>query len=99
MSNGSDLAATINDVSRYLNYFGAIPMIILGTIGAVLTVVVFTKQRSFRHNPTTTYLLATAVMTGIHLPTIYSQSILVDGFLLGVFNTNDVACRAQNYLL
>ena len=99
MSTGSDLTSTINDVSRYLNYFGAIPMIILGTIGALLTIVVFTRQRSFRHNPTTTYLLGTAVMTGIHLPTIYSQSILVDGFLLGVFNTNDIACREHNYFL
>lgn len=97
--NISNAAATINEVSRYLNYFGAIPMIILGTVGAFLTIVVFTKQRSFRQNPTTTYLLASAVMTFIHLPTIYSQSILVDGFLLGVFNTNDIACREHNYLL
>jgi hypothetical protein len=38
-------------------------------------------------------------MTAIHLPTIYLQSILVDGFGLGVFNTNDIACREHNYLL
>ena len=95
----SSTAETINDVSRYLNYFGAIPMIILGTIGAILIVVVFLKQRSFRQNPTTMYLLASAVMTGFHLPTIYSQSILVDGFLLGVFNTNSIACQEHNYLL
>lgn len=82
-------AATINEISRYLNYFAAIPMILFGSIGAFLTIIVFTTQKSFRRNPTTIYLSASAVMTGIHLPTIYSQSILVDGFLLGVFNTND----------
>ena len=93
-----EMSATVNEIARWLNYLGAIPMIILGIIGSFLTVVVFTKRRSFRHNPTTTYLLANAIITGIHLPTIYSQSILVDGFLLGVFNTNDVACREHNYL-
>jgi hypothetical protein len=38
-------------------------------------------------------------MTAIHLPSIYSQSILVNGFKLGLFNTNEVACREHNYLL
>jgi hypothetical protein len=74
-------------------------MIILGIIGALLTIVVFTNQPSFRRNPTITYLLAGAIMTGIHLPLIYLQSILVDGFGLGIFNTNDIACREHNYLL
>jgi hypothetical protein len=73
-------------------------MITFGIIGALLTILVFTKQKSFRHNPTITYLLAGAIMTAIHLPSIYLQSILVDGFGLGVFNTNDIACREHNYL-
>lgn len=94
-----DMSATVNEVSRWLNYLCAIPMIVLGIIGSSLTIVVFTQQRAFRRNPTTTYLLASAVITGIHLPTIYSQSILVDGFLLGIFNTNNIACREHNYLL
>jgi hypothetical protein len=93
------MTSTVDRVSRYLNYAGAIPMIILGTVGAILTIIVFIKQRSFRHNPTITYLLANAIMTGIHLPSVYSQSILVDGFLLGLFNTNEFACREHNYLL
>ena len=97
--NMSTVADTINTVSRWLNYLFAIPMIILGIIGAILTIVVFTKQRSFRRNPTITYLLAGAIMTAIHLPSIYLQSILVDGFSLGIFNTNDIACREHNYLL
>jgi hypothetical protein len=74
-------------------------MIIFGIIGAILTIFVFTRQSSFRRNPTIIYLLAGAVMTSIHLPSIYLQSILVDGFGLGVFNTNDIACREHNYLL
>ena len=92
-------AAKINIVSRWLNYLLAIPMIILGIIGALLTILVFTEQPSFRRNPSITYLLACAIMTAIHLPSIYLQSILVDGFGLGVFNTNDIACREHNYLL
>lgn len=89
----------INEVSRYLNYFGAIPMMILGIVGAILTIVVFTTQVSFRNNTTINYLLANAILTGIHLPTIYAQSILVDGFLLGVFNSSNQACREHSYFL
>ena len=94
VSNGS----VINSISRWLNYLLAIPMITFGIIGALLTILVFTKQSSFRRNPTITYLLAGSIMTAIHLPSIYLQSILVDGFGLGVFNTNDLACREHNYL-
>lgn len=74
-------------------------MIIFGIIGAILTIIIFSRKRSFRLNPTITYLLAGAILTAIHLPSIYLQSILVDGFGLGVFNTNDIACREHNYLL
>ncbi|CAF1093155.1 unnamed protein product [Adineta ricciae] len=74
-------------------------MITLGVIGALLTILVFTRQKAFQRNPTTIYLLAGGIMTAIHLPTIYLQSILVDGFGLGVFNTNEIACREHNYLL
>ncbi|CAF1215554.1 unnamed protein product [Didymodactylos carnosus] len=94
----STAAATINTVTRWLTYLLAIPMITLGIIGAILTIIVFTRQQSFRRNTTITYLLAGAIMTAIHLPFIYLQNILVDGFHLGVFNTNDIACRERNYL-
>jgi hypothetical protein len=96
--NMPSASSRINTVSRWLNYVLAIPMIILGIIGAILTIIIFTRKSSFQRNPTIIYLLSGAVMTAIHLPTIYLQSILVDGFDLGVFNTNDIACREHNYL-
>ena len=95
----STIGETINTVSHWLNYLDAIPIITFGTIGAILTILVFTRQPTFRKNPTITYLLANAIMTAIHLPSIYLQSILVDGFSLGIFNTNDIACKEHNYLL
>ncbi|UJR07946.1 hypothetical protein I4U23_012225 [Adineta vaga] len=94
----SSTVEIINDVSRWLNYVLAIPMISFGIIGAILTIILFMEQRSFHRNPTIIYLLAGAIMTAIHLPSIYFQSILVDGFDLGLFNTNEMACRERNYL-
>jgi hypothetical protein len=91
--------ATINIVIRWLNYVLAISFIILGIVGAILIVVIFTKQHLFWRNASITYLLVSAKITGIHLPMIYSQSILVHGFGLGLFNTNDIACREHKYLL
>ncbi|CAF1415099.1 unnamed protein product [Adineta ricciae] len=90
---------TLRIITRWLNYVVAIPFITLGIIGAILTVVIFTRQPLFWRNATITYLLAGATMTGIHLPMIYSQSILVNGFGLRFLDTNLVACREHNYLL
>lgn len=91
--------ATVNTVTQWLNYVVAIPFLVLGIIGALFTVIIFTRRRLFWRNPSITYLLAGAAMTGIHLPLIYTQSILVHGFGLGVFNSNNIACREHNYLL
>lgn len=57
----SSVSSTINSVTRRLNYVCAIPMIVLGISGAILTIIVFTRQPSFRRNPTVTSLLAGAV--------------------------------------
>jgi hypothetical protein len=91
--------AAVNTATQWLNYVMAIPFLVLGIVGAISTVIIFTKRRLFWRNASITYLLAGAIMTGIHLPLIYTQSILVHGFDLGVFNTNDMACREHNYLL
>ncbi|CAF1238412.1 unnamed protein product [Rotaria sordida] len=91
-------AATFNLLTRLLNYVFAIPFLILGIIGSVLTVIVFTRKRAFRHNTTINYLLAGAIVTGIHLPAIYIQMILVYGFNISLMNTNVAACREHTYL-
>ena len=90
---------TINTIIRWLNYIVAIPFLIIGVIGAILIVIIFTKRRLFWRNASSTYLLAGAAMTGIHLPLVYTQSILVHGFGLGVFNSNTFVCQEHNYLL
>ncbi|CAF2142167.1 unnamed protein product [Rotaria magnacalcarata] len=90
---------TLESITRWFNYTLSIPMIIFGIIGAILTVLIFTKQQSFWRHPSINYLLAGAIMTGIHLPSIYLQSILVNGFGLGLYTTNRAACKEHNYLL
>ncbi|CAF0795421.1 unnamed protein product [Adineta steineri] len=71
---------TLKIASKWLNYVGAIPFIVLGIVGAILTVTIFTKQRLFWRNASITYLLAGAAVTGIHLPMVYTQNILMYGF-------------------
>ena len=88
---------TLNIISRWLNYILVILITVFGCIGGTLTILVFIKRRSFRRNSTTTYLLAGAIITVVHLPSIYFQSVLIDGFGLGVYNTNDIVCRLRNY--
>ena len=67
-------------------------------IGSVLIIIVFTQKRSFRQHTSLTYLLAGAIITGIHLPTIYIQMILVYGFGVSLMNTNETACHEHTYL-
>jgi ABC-type dipeptide/oligopeptide/nickel transport system permease component len=90
--------ATFNLLARLLNYIFAISMLILGMIGSMLIILVVTQKRAFRRNTSLTYLLAGAIITGIHLPTIYIQMILVFGFGVSLMNTNESACREHTYL-
>jgi hypothetical protein len=73
-------------------------MLILGMIGSLLIIILFTRKRAFRQNTSLTYLLAGAIITGIHLPAIYIQMILVYGFGVSLMNTDVSACREHTYL-
>lgn len=89
---------TINLFTRLLNYVFAIPMLCMGMVGSILIVCVFIEKRQFRRNTSLMYLLAGAIVIGIHLPTIYIQMILVYGFNVSLMNTNESACREHTYL-
>lgn len=91
-------AETLDLLTRLLNYVIAIPFLIFGMLGSLLTIIVFTRKRSFRRNTSVNYLLAGAIVTGIHLPTVYIQMILVYGFNTSLMNTNLAACREHTYL-
>ncbi|CAF0861600.1 unnamed protein product [Adineta ricciae] len=73
-------------------------MLILGMIGSLLIIIVILQKRSFRQNTSLTYLLAGAIITGIHLPTIYIQMILVYGFNVSLMNADVAACKEHTYL-
>jgi len=90
--------ATFNLLARLLNYIFAIPRLILGMIGSMLIVLVVIQKRAFRQNTSLIYLLTGAIITGIHLLTIYIQMILVYGFGVSLMNTNENACREHTYL-
>ncbi|CAM2704050.1 unnamed protein product [Rotaria socialis] len=89
---------TFNLLIRLINYVIGIPFLIFGMLGSILTVVVFTRKRSFLRNTSVAYLLAGAIITGLHLPLIYIQTILVYGFNTSLMNTNVAACREHTYL-
>lgn len=89
---------TINLLTRLFNYIFAIPMLCMGMVGSIMIVIVFIEKRQFRRNTSLMYLLAGAIIIGIHLPTIYIQMILVYGFNVSLMNTNEAACREHTYL-
>ncbi|UJR24209.1 hypothetical protein I4U23_027176 [Adineta vaga] len=93
----SSIAEILNTIPRWLNYLLAIPMIIFGMIGVILTILIFLRQRTFWRNPTITYLLAGSILTSIHLPTIYFPIVLADGFNIIIYNKNDIVCCCFYY--
>ncbi|UJR11999.1 hypothetical protein I4U23_016177 [Adineta vaga] len=95
----SSLEVTLPAVTKWLNYLLGLPIIIFGMIGAILTIIVFIRQRAFWNNPTITYLLAGAFMTLFHLPTVYLLIVLGQGFGIFLFNLHDIICRLFNYFL
>ncbi|CAF1603613.1 unnamed protein product [Adineta ricciae] len=95
----SSAVATIHTVAVWLNYFFGIPIIVFGMIGAILTIIVFMRQRAFWQNPTIIYLLAGSVTTIVHLPTVYLPVVLAQGFGIVLFAEYDIICRLFNYFL
>ena len=68
---------TISMATRRLTYVLGNPMIAFGFIGSILTLLVFTRSRTFWQNPT---------ITATHLPFIYLLIALADGFGIVLFN-------------
>lgn len=95
----SETVQLLNALTRWANYLIAVPILIFGISGALLTVLVFTRHRTFRKTPAIAYLAAGATMTAIHLPSIYLIAVLVEGFGLRIFTSSDIACRMYNYFL
>ncbi|CAF0948672.1 unnamed protein product [Adineta ricciae] len=65
MSSTVDVQTTIK-ATHWLNYVFAIPMIIFGLIGSILTALVFARRRAFWQNPIIT--------------TIHRLIVLANGF-------------------
>ena len=84
--------------SRIVALILGTPILIFGTLGVLLTILLFAKQHLPCRHPTTVYLLASAIMTAFHLPCIYLLNIVAHGFNVGLFNTNQFACQALLYL-
>lgn len=79
-------------ITQWFTYLVSIPVIVFGVLGAMLNILIFTKKKKFWLNTSINYLLAGAVLTAVHLSAIYIQSILVNGFGLGLYSVSDAAC-------
>ncbi|CAF3144353.1 unnamed protein product [Rotaria socialis] len=84
--------------AHMINYVVALPLMILGIVGVILSMIVFTLHASFRRNTTINYLMAGSVLAGIHLLIVDIQTMLVGGFDFGVYNTNEAVCREHTYI-
>lgn len=92
-------ATELDLAAQVVNYVLALPLLILGIVGVILSIVVFSSQISFRRNTTIVYLLAGSILAGIHLIIVDIQRLLADGFKVRIFNINIDICRERTYLM
>ncbi|CAF2669704.1 unnamed protein product [Rotaria sp. Silwood2] len=90
-------AEKLHLAAHVINYIIALPLLVLGIVGVILSVTIFISQHSFRRNTTINYLLAGSILAGIHFLLVDIQTLLVEGFNIGIYNTNETACREHTY--
>lgn len=83
--------------SRLLNIFIGVPMFILGIVGNLLLMFIFTRSK-FRYVSSVQYLLASTVTNSIQLLQTLLPRILSEGFAIALVKSNSSYCKVRNYI-
>ncbi|CAF2929990.1 unnamed protein product [Rotaria sp. Silwood2] len=96
-STSSNTIALLNSMNVQLNRYLPLPFLILGTIGVILNIIIFTR-RSLVTNSCTHYLLGNTVANFIILYWVVITRIFSDGYKIDPSITSDVFCKMRYFL-
>jgi hypothetical protein len=90
----------LNSASLYLSLVIGCPIFLLGFIGNILLILVFTSHKvSFRKSPCSHYFVAMAVMNNLHMLHGLPHRILSGGFGIDATLTSLVYCKLRQCLI
>ncbi|CAF1410382.1 unnamed protein product [Adineta ricciae] len=92
-----DFILTLQMAQKYLYQYVVLVLMILGTIGCVFSLIVFTKT-TFRKNPCSLYMIAYYIGNLTHIYTIILPSMLVFGYNQSISVQSIDACRFIIYM-
>lgn len=88
---------SLNSISRQFHIYFGVPIIILGVIGGILNIIVFTTLKTFRVTTCAFYLTAVALFNIGQLITALFVRVLSEGFQTEIRNISWV-CKVQSCL-
>ncbi|CAF2550136.1 unnamed protein product [Rotaria sp. Silwood2] len=96
-SASSNTIAWFNDMNIQLNRYFPLPFLVLGTIGVILNMIIFTR-RSLFVNSCTHYLLGNTVANLLVLYWVVITRILSDGYKIDPSTASDTFCKVRYFL-
>jgi hypothetical protein len=96
MSSLTDTIATLNSAQKYLYQFACPILMLIGTVGCILNLIVFT-QKNLRKNPCSIYFIAYNIANFVYIYSSLLALTLSIGYNLDASKYNLVACRLRLY--
>lgn len=98
MSSLIDLSNTLNYVQELLYRYALPPFLVLGTVGNLLNLIIFT-QPYLRSNPCSIYLIAYTIASFFWLDLVALTSSLAVGYSFDVGTQSLAVCRFRTYIV
>ncbi|CAF1059952.1 unnamed protein product [Rotaria sordida] len=95
-SSSTDVITTLESTATYLYRFGGLILVIFGSIGCILNIIVF-SQRSLRKNPCSTCLVVENIFNLLFINSLLLSITLEVGYNVYFTSTNIVLCRLCYY--
>ena len=92
-----NLIITLQMAQKYLYQYAILVLMILGTIGCIFSLIVFTKT-TFRKNPCSLYMIMYYIGNLTHIYTVILPSMLVYAYNLSISVQNIHMCRFVVYM-
>lgn len=100
MSNQSSSIDSLTSLelgSKYLYQYGGIILLVLGNIGCIFNILIFTK-RTLRQNPCSTYFIAGNIFDMFFIDSLFLSTTLETGYNRSITTKSIVLCRLMYYV-
>ncbi|CAF2646682.1 unnamed protein product [Rotaria sp. Silwood2] len=95
-SSSTDVITTLESIATYLYRFGGLILVVFGSIGCILNIMVF-SQKSLRKNPCATYLVVENIFNLLFINSLLLSITLESGYNIYFTSKNIVLCHLCYY--